>query len=326
MQSRFITLLSLILFAVLLMVPSYVAAANADLAIDSVTFEPAQPLMDQVVKIKVKIKYTGSNELTTNIGVNNLAFAHKDFKQDVSTENGTSITPSTYSPLHSGDYFTYTIVGRFTSVGDKTLVLKIDGSNKLVESDEKNNTIKPVVKILKFGDLVKIVNDSAIYLIKDDGRKHLFVNGPTFWSYYRGSWSKLKLDDWPVYITEISQAAFDSLVTGKNIIVKSGSRLVKFQNSPKIYTVFGTAKLKELSEQTALALYDTKWREKVITIQNGFESDYIKSNSDYLDTDGDGLADEDERNIYHTNPVKADSDGDNYRDGIEVFNDYNPNI
>ncbi len=44
------------------------------------------------------------------------------------------------------------------------------------------------------------------------------------------------------------------------------------------------------------------------------------------DTDGDGLFDDDEKNVYHTNPSKPDSDGDFRDDGQEVFEHTNPLI
>ncbi len=43
------------------------------------------------------------------------------------------------------------------------------------------------------------------------------------------------------------------------------------------------------------------------------------------DTDADGLFDRDEVEIYHSNPLNPDSDGDTFSDGDEVRNGYNPN-
>ena len=43
------------------------------------------------------------------------------------------------------------------------------------------------------------------------------------------------------------------------------------------------------------------------------------------DTDGDGLSDGDEAHIWHTNPLNPDTDGDGYPDGVEVKNGFNPN-
>jgi len=49
------------------------------------------------------------------------------------------------------------------------------------------------------------------------------------------------------------------------------------------------------------------------------------TNINVIDTDNDNLSDYEEVNIYKTNPLSADSDGDSYIDGEEVKNGYNPN-
>lgn len=43
-----------------------------------------------------------------------------------------------------------------------------------------------------------------------------------------------------------------------------------------------------------------------------------------IDSDGDGLSDYDELNIYFTDPFNPDSDGDGYPDGLEIKNGYSP--
>lgn len=44
-----------------------------------------------------------------------------------------------------------------------------------------------------------------------------------------------------------------------------------------------------------------------------------------IDTDDDGLSDKEEINIYQTNPLDPDTDGDTYLDGMEIKSGYNPN-
>ena len=44
------------------------------------------------------------------------------------------------------------------------------------------------------------------------------------------------------------------------------------------------------------------------------------------DTDGDGVSDGDEVNVYHTNPNLTDSDGDGMSDGYEALHGLNPTI
>jgi len=43
-----------------------------------------------------------------------------------------------------------------------------------------------------------------------------------------------------------------------------------------------------------------------------------------LDTDGDGLTDSEESNLYYTNSKLADTDGDSFNDGLEINLDYSP--
>ena len=43
-----------------------------------------------------------------------------------------------------------------------------------------------------------------------------------------------------------------------------------------------------------------------------------------IDTDGDGVSDYDEINVYHTNPNNLDTDGDGYSDGQELKSGFSP--
>lgn len=53
------------------------------------------------------------------------------------------------------------------------------------------------------------------------------------------------------------------------------------------------------------------------------EKELGTSNQDF-DTDGDGLSDSDELDVWKTDPTKSDTDGDTFNDGYEVLNGYNP--
>lgn len=46
--------------------------------------------------------------------------------------------------------------------------------------------------------------------------------------------------------------------------------------------------------------------------------------SEIIDTDGDGLSDEQEVNLYKTDSQKVDTDGDGYNDGVEIKSNYSP--
>lgn len=54
------------------------------------------------------------------------------------------------------------------------------------------------------------------------------------------------------------------------------------------------------------------------------EEKKIGTDINKVDTDRDGLMDSSEVNDYRTNPLKADTDGDSYEDGVELRSGYNP--
>ncbi len=51
----------------------------------------------------------------------------------------------------------------------------------------------------------------------------------------------------------------------------------------------------------------------------------IGTDVDVADTDADGLSDREEIQVYDTNPLRSDTDGDSYLDGAEVSSGYDPN-
>lgn len=321
-----IAVFTAMLFFALLGLAGKASAANMDLFIKDVSFLPTQPIVGVSIKIIIKGKYAGDVNLTSSYGVDNVAFAHSNFQQENSSQTGASVAPSTASPLIPGSSFTYTIVGKFTDAGEKLLVFKIDGANQLAESNENNNTFNKLVKVMKDGDLIKLADSPAVYIMKADGKKHLFANEPTFWSYYTGAWSNLKQDGSVVFISQVSQADFDFIPIGNNITVKPGSKLIRFSNSPRIYLVYNGNRLKYIAEQLISKKFGDNWKNTLVTIQGGFENDYDRSDdSQFIDDDGDGVSNNDESFLYKTNPNNHDSDGDGYSDGTEILNGYNPN-
>ena len=55
-----------------------------------------------------------------------------------------------------------------------------------------------------------------------------------------------------------------------------------------------------------------------------FQADHLVHASAIVDFDNDGLSDYDEVKIYHTDPNKADTDGDGFTDGAEITHSYSP--
>lgn len=50
----------------------------------------------------------------------------------------------------------------------------------------------------------------------------------------------------------------------------------------------------------------------------------LPARAEAVDSDSDGLTDEEETQIYHTNPNDPDNDADGFEDGLEVKNGYSP--
>jgi len=87
-------------------------------------------------------------------------------------------------------------------------------------------------------------------------------------------------------------------------------------------------------EETAPAATDepqpeeTLTQDAVDTDQDGLsdeEENILGSKIDDTDSDDDGLFDREEVEVYDTNPSNPDTDGDTYTDGSEVAGGYNPN-
>lgn len=112
------------------------------------------------------------------------------------------------------------------------------------------------------GDLVKTTRNSAVYYIDGGGYRHLFPTESTFFSWHKGSWSNQT-------VLTLSESDFLSLPVGKNVTVKAGYSLIKFDNSLKIYAVLPSGKLCQ-----APAHYGNYQYNRALTIPSGFESDY----------------------------------------------------
>ncbi len=88
----------------------------------------------------------------------------------------------------------------------------------------------------------------------------------------------------------------------------------------------------ELFLGTNPLIFEDKIKDNFISKKN--ESEAIFKSSYYLakkeieplliDSDNDNLRDYEEKNIYHTDPLNPDTDGDGYADGAEVKAGYNP--
>lgn len=115
----------------------------------------------------------------------------------------------------------------------------------------------------KHGDLVKNTHSSAVYYVDGNNTRHLFPTEGTFFTWYSGSWSNQS-------IITLTDYEFNQLSTGRNVTVKPGSRVLRFDNSLVMYAVLPTGKLCHASYNYGNYQYN-----RAIVVPTAFQSDYI---------------------------------------------------
>ncbi|MFA4871777.1 MAG: S8 family peptidase [Patescibacteria group bacterium] len=137
------------------------------------------------------------------------------------------------------------------------------GSGRLNVAKAVNATSTPMK-----GYVAKLPWSPAVYYIEANKKRHLFPNEVTYWSWYSGQWADQD-------VRTISQADFDSLKAGKNISMRPGVKLIKFDNSPRVYAVTAGSFLCHIvNGSAASALYGAKWQNRVVTLGSNVEADY----------------------------------------------------
>lgn len=149
----------------------------------------------------------------------------------------------------------------------------IDNANPSLEGQlgyGKINVLKSLNSNFQLsGQLIKLATDSAVYYLDQNEVRHLFPNQPVFWSWYSGTWADQKIEI-------VSQDKFDSFSLGKNAVMRAGTKLIKFPNSPRVYAVSPNGLL-HYGEETVLRKLYGSYENRVATIQNSFEADYFIS-------------------------------------------------
>jgi len=123
--------------------------------------------------------------------------------------------------------------------------------------------------VAKAGDLIKMNGLSSVYYLAADGKRYVFPNEKTYFSWY---------SDFSSVVT-IPQSELESYPLGKNVTVRPGTKLVKITTDPKVYAVEPNGNLLWVpSETAAKALWGDNWAKKVIDVADAFFTNYtIKS-------------------------------------------------
>lgn len=115
------------------------------------------------------------------------------------------------------------------------------------------------------GDLIKMSGLSSVYYLAADGKRYVFPNESTYFSWY-GDFSS---------VVTIPQSELESYPLGKNVTMRAGAKLVKITTDPKVYAVEPNGNLKWVpSETVASTLYGSTWAKRVVDVPDAFFTNY----------------------------------------------------
>jgi hypothetical protein len=117
---------------------------------------------------------------------------------------------------------------------------------------------------LAAGDLVK-ASGPAVYYYHTDGKRYVFPNEKTFFSWF---------NDFSSVVT-ITDAELAAIQIGGNATLRPGAKLVKITTDPKTYAVTKCGTLHWIeSEAIAKALWGDAWAIRVVDVPDSFFVNY----------------------------------------------------
>ena len=115
------------------------------------------------------------------------------------------------------------------------------------------------------GDLIKMDGLSSVYYLAADGKRYVFPNEATYFSWY-GDFSG---------VVVIPQSELESYSLGANVTIRPGTKLIKITTDPKVYAVEPNGDLVHVpDEATAITLYGADWATRVVDIADAFFTNY----------------------------------------------------
>lgn len=119
--------------------------------------------------------------------------------------------------------------------------------------------------------LLKTTDDSAIYFVGRDGKRHTFPNPETLlsWSYSIDQIFGLIVDE-PLTLEQLN-----AYPLGKNMTIRPGTYMVKIVHDPKVYAVEPGGVLRWIqTEAIAAELYGDDWNKQIVDIDETFWKNY----------------------------------------------------
>ncbi len=120
------------------------------------------------------------------------------------------------------------------------------------------------------GDLIKMDGLSSVYYLAADGKRYVFPNETTYFSWY-GDFSS---------VVTIPQSELESYPLGANVTIRPGTKLVKITTDPKVYAVEPNGTLLWVpDETTASTLWGENWAGLVVDVPDAFFTNYTISSN-----------------------------------------------
>ena len=115
------------------------------------------------------------------------------------------------------------------------------------------------------GDLIKINGVSSVYYLAANGKKYVFPNEATYFSWYK---------DFSGVVT-IPASEMDSYgLPAGNVTIRPGTKLVKSPSVNTVYAVEGTSLRSIVSEANAISLWGANWAKMVVDMPDSFIVNY----------------------------------------------------
>lgn len=142
-----------------------------------------------------------------------------------------------------------------------------EGISDLVQSINDNRSLSEVGgSVCESDTLIKISSTQAVYYCGADGKRYVFPNDKTYFTWYDG------FDN----VNIISDNEMADIPLGGNVTYRPGVKMIKIQTSPKVYVVDRGGVLRWVkSAETAELLYGSDWNKFIDDVPDSFYFDYV---------------------------------------------------
>ena len=125
--------------------------------------------------------------------------------------------------------------------------------------------VNPAQAAASAGDLIKMEGLDTVYYLGADGKRYVFPNAQTYFSWY---------SDFSSVVT-VPQSELESYRLGSNVTLRAGTKLIKITTDPMVYAVEPGGNLRSIvSEANAITLYGANWASRVIDVPDAFFTNY----------------------------------------------------